>query len=157
MALKGEKVEEIVETRISLPIEAYLPDDYVPDSRQKVSVYKKIAGLKDSDAIMELREELQDRYGSIPEPVEMLLEVASLKQLSNRLGITAVVAGKEQVKVTFEEQNPRINVKKFVEIAHQNKNLQLQPPTQLRIRMPGMTGANMLTELQQTLQLFIDL
>ncbi|MDE0012902.1 MAG: transcription-repair coupling factor [Candidatus Poribacteria bacterium] len=157
MALKGEKVEETVETRISLPIEAYLPDDYVPDSRQKVSVYKKIAGLKDSDAIIELREELQDRYGSIPEPVEMLLEVASLKQLSNRLGITAVVAGKEQVKVTFEEQNPRINVKKFVEIVHQNKNLQLQPPAQLRIRMPGMTGANMLTELQQTLQLFINL
>ena len=157
MALKGEKVEETVETRISLPIEAYLPDDYVPDSRQKVSVYKKIAGLKDDDALMELREELQDRYGSIPEPVEMLLEVANLKQLSNRLGITAVVAGNEQIKVTFEEQNPRINVKKFVEIVHQNKNLQLQPPAQLKIRMPGMTGANMLTELQQTLQLFVDL
>ena len=157
MALKGEKVEETIETRISLPIEAYLPDDYVPDSRQKISVYKKIAGLKDDGALKELREELQDRYGPIPEPVEMLLEVANLKQLSNHLGITAIVAGKEQVKVTFEEKNPRINVKKFIEIVHQNKNLRLQPPAQLKIRMPGMTGANMLTELQQTLKLFVDL
>ena len=156
MALKGEKVEETIETRISLPIEAYLPDNYVPDSRQKISIYKKIAGLKDDAALKELREELQDRYGPIPEPVEMLLEVANLKQLSNQLGITAIVAGREQVKVTFDEKNPRINVKNFVEIVHQNKNLQLQPPAQLKIRMPGMTGTNMLTELQQTISLFVD-
>ena len=156
MALKGEKVEETVETRISLPVEAYLPDDYVPDSRQKVSVYKKIAGLKDREALNELREELKDRYGAIPEPAEMLLEVADIKQLSQHLGITAIVAGKEQVKVTFDERKPRINVKKFVEIVHQNKNIQLQPPAQLKIRMPGVTGVNMLTELQQTLRLFVD-
>ncbi|MCY4554360.1 MAG: transcription-repair coupling factor [Candidatus Poribacteria bacterium] len=156
MALKGEKVEETLETRISLPIEAYLPDDYVPDSRQKVSIYKKIAGLKDDAALKELRAELQDRYGAIPEPAEMLLEIASVKQLSQNLGITAIVAGKEQVKVTFDEQKPRINVKKFIEIIHQNSNLQLQPPAQLKIRMPGMTGVNILTELQQTLKLFVE-
>ena len=157
MTLKGEKVEETLETRISLPIEAYLPDDYVPDSRQKVSIYKKIAGLKDDAALKELREELQDRYGAIPEPAEMLLEIASVKQLSQNLGITAIVAGKEQVKVTFDEQKPRINVKKFIEIIHQDSNLQLQPPAQLKIRMPGMTGVNILTELQQTLKLFVDM
>ena len=157
MALKGEKVEETVETRISLPVEAYLPDDYVPDSRQKVSIYKKIAGLKDRDALNELRDELQDRYGAIPEPAEMLLEVANIKQLSQYLGITAIVAGNEQVKVTFDERKPRINVKKFVEIVHQNKNLQLQPPAQLKIRMPGVTGVSMLTELQQALRLFVDM
>ena len=157
MALKGEKVEETVETRISLPVEAYLPDDYVPDSRQKVSIYKKIAGLKDREALNELREELRDRYGAIPEPAEMLLEVANIKQLSQHLGITTIVAGNEQVKVTFDERKPRINVKKFVEIVHQNKNLQLQPPAQLMIRMPGVTGVSMLTELQQALRLFVDM
>ena len=156
MALRGEKVEETMETRINLPVEAYLPDNYVPDSRQKVSIYKKIAGLKDRDALNELREELKDRYGAIPEPAEMLLEVANIKQLSQHLGITTIVAGKEQVKVTFDERKPRINVKKFVEIVHQNKNLQLEPPAQLKIRMPGVTGASMLTELQQALRLFVE-
>ena len=155
MALKGETVEETVETRISFPVEAYLPDDYVPDSRQKISIYKKIAGLKDPDALDELREELRDRYGAIPEPTEVLLEIANIKQLSQRLGITAIVAGKEQVKVTFDERKPRINVKKLVEIVHQSKELELQPPAQLKIRMPGVTGTNMLIELQQTLKLFV--
>ena len=155
MALKGEKVEETLETRISLPVEAYLPDDYVPDSRQKIAVYKKIAGLKDSGALNELRDELRDRYGPIPEPAEMLLEVASIKQLSQNLGITAIVAGKEQVKVTFDEQKPKINVKKLVDIIHENDNFQLQPPAQLIIRMPGMAGVDILTELQQALKRFV--
>ena len=155
MALKGETVEETVETRISFPVEAYLPDDYVPDSRQKISIYKKIAGLKDAEALNELREELRDRYGAIPEPAEVLLEIANIKQLSQRLGITTIVAGKEQVKVTFDERKPRINVKKLVEIVHQSKELELQPPAQLKIRMPGVTGTNMLIELQQTLKLFV--
>ncbi len=157
MELKGEKIEKTLETRITLPIEAYLPDNYVPDSRQKVSIYKKIARLKNDEGLQELRAELQDRYGSIPEPVEMLLEIADLKKISNCLGITAIVAGREQVKVTFDEKNPKINLKKFIETVHKNKNLQLQPPAQLKIRMHGMTGANMLTELQQTLKLFVDM
>ena len=155
LALKGEKVEETLETRISVPVEAYLPDDYVPDSRQKIGIYKKIAGLKDDTALNGLREELRDRYGPIPEPTEMLLEIASIKQLSQNLGIAAIVAGKEQIKVTFYEQKSKINVKKLVDIIHKNDNLQLQPPAQLIIRMPGMTGVNMLAELQQTLRLFV--
>ena len=113
--------------------------------------------MKDTAALKELREELQDRYGAIPEPAEMLLEIASIKQLSQNLGITAIVAGKEQVKVTFDEQKPRINVKKFIEIIHQDSNLQLQPPAQLKIRMPGITGVSILTELQQTLRMFVEL
>lgn len=156
LALKGEKVEETLETRISVPVEAYLPDDYVPDSRQKVAIYKKIAGLKDSSALDELRAELRDRYGAIPEPTEMLLEIASIKQLSQNLGIDAIAAGKEQIKVTFNEQKSKINVKKLVDIIHKNDDLQLQPPAQLIIRMPRMTGVNMLAELQQTLKLFVE-
>ena len=159
MALKGEKVEETFETRISLPVEAYLPDSYVPDSRQKVSIYKKIAALKNDEALQELREELIDRYGAIPKPAEMLLAVASIKQLSQCLGITAIVAGKQQIKVTFDERcllMARMNVKQFVEVVHKNQNLQLQPPAQLIIRVPGLTGENMLTALQQTLSPFVD-
>lgn len=156
MALKGEKVEETLETRINLPIDAYLPDSYVPDSRQKVSIYKKIAALKNDEALQELHDELIDRYGVIPKPAEMLLEVASIKQLSQHLGITAIVAGKEQVKVTFDERKPRMNVKQFVEVIHKNQNLQLQPPAQLIIRTPGLTGENMLTELQQTFKQFVE-
>ncbi len=154
--LKGETVEENIETRINLPIEAYLPDDYVPDSRQKVAVYRKIAALKNEEALQELRAELNDRYGAIPEPAQMLLAVASLKQLCQKLSITAIVAGKAQIKVTFDEHKPRINIERLLEDIRKDDKLRLLPPAQLMIRMPnGTTGEKMLTELQQTLTQFV--
>lgn len=142
LALKGEEVEEPVETRISLPIEAYLPDDYVPDSRQKVSVYKKIAAVQSTEALKELREELNDRYGAIPKPAEMLLAIASLKQLCRRLSITAVVGGKSQVKITFDEQKPKISVQRLMEVVQRDASLRLLPPAQLAIRIRGEEGGS---------------
>lgn len=142
LALKGEEVEEPVETRISLPIEAYLPDDYVPDSRQKVSVYKKIAAVQSAEALKELREELNDRYGAIPKPAEMLLAIASLKQLCRRLSITAVVGGKSQVKITFDEQKPKISIQRLMEVVQRDASLRLLPPAQLAIRIRGEEGGS---------------
>ncbi len=155
--LKGETVEEDVEMRINLPVEAYLPDDYVPDSRQKVSVYRKIAALKSEEALQELRKELKDRYGMIPKPAEMLLAVASLKQLCQKLSITAIVAGKSSIKITFDEQKPRINIERLIEGVRKDEKLRLLPPAQLMFKLPDeITGEEMLAELKQTLTQFVN-
>ncbi len=154
-SLKGEKVEEEIETSINLPIEAFLPDDYIPDSRQKISIYKKISALKNDKEKLNLINELKDRYGDIPESVDMLLEISTIKQLCQKLGITAIVAGGERVKVTFDEHNPRIDVADFVETLHKNPNLELRPPVQLLIRIEKLNGKALLTELQQILSMFI--
>ncbi len=153
--LKGEKVEEEIETSINLPIEAFLPDDYIPDSRQKISIYKKISALKTDKEKQNLTKELKDRYGDIPEPVDMLLEISTIKQLCQKLGITAIAAGGDKVKVTFDEHDPRIDVAEFVETVLENPNLQLRPPAQLLIGIEKLTGKKLLTELQQILTMFV--
>ncbi len=153
--LKGEKVEEEIETNINLPIEAFLPDDYIPDSRQKISIYKKISALKNETQKDGLTKELKDRYGDLPEPVEMLLEVTTIKQLSQKLGISAIVAGGNRIKVTFDERNPKIDVTQLVEAIHENPQLELRPPAQLLIGIEEITGKELLTELQQILTMFV--
>ncbi len=153
--LKGEKVEEEIETSINLPIEAFLPDDYIPDSRQKISIYKKISALKTDTDKHELTNELKDRYGDIPEPVEMLLEISSIKQLCQKLGITAIVAGGNRIKVTFDEHKPRIDVARFVETVQENPQLELRPPAQLMVGIENLTGKKLLTELQRILSIFV--
>ncbi|RKU14305.1 transcription-repair coupling factor [Candidatus Poribacteria bacterium] len=153
--LKGEKVEEEIEISINLPIEAFLPDDYIPDSRQKISIYKKISALKTDTDKHELTNELKDRYGDIPEPVEMLLEISSIKQLCQKLGITAIVAGGNRIKVTFDEHKPRIDVAQFVETVRENPQLELRPPAQLLVGIENLTGKKLLTELQQILTIFV--
>ena len=153
--LKGEKVDEEIETSINLPIEAFLPDDYIPDSRQKISIYKKISALKTDKEKQDLTNELKDRYGDVPEPVDMLLEISTIKQLCQKLGITAIAAGGDRIKVTFDEHNPRIDVAEFVETVRENPKLQLKPPAQLLITIEKLTGKKLLTELQQILIMFV--
>lgn len=149
--LKGEAVEETVETRINLPIEAYLPDEYVPDSRQKVALYKKIAALETEVDRKELEEEMVDRYGKIPEPVEMLLEIADLKQLSQQLGVDGIAASEESIKITFDESKTGLDPRKLIRLIEQDRRAALTPPVRLTIRVKNLEGKALLLELKRIL------
>ena len=153
--LKGEAVEETVETRINLPIEAYLPDEYVPDSRQKVALYKKIAALETEVDRKELEEDMVDRYGKIPEPVQMLLEIADLKQLSQQLGVDGVVAGEESIKVTFDEAKTSLDPRKLIQLIEQDRRISIAPPLRMTIRMKGLEGKALLFEIKRSLRRLI--
>jgi len=150
--LKGEEVIEEVETKISLPIEAYLPDDYIPDSQQKVSIYKKIATLSAEAERKELENELKDRYGNIPPPVHALLEIAELKQAAQKLGIDAIVAGKEYVKITFDLHKTKIDPRKLVAVIKSNKRLSLAPPARLMIDVADLNSERLLDTIKRVLQ-----
>ena len=149
--LKGEEIEETVETRINLPLEAYLPDEYVPDSRQKVALYKKIAALETAVDRKELEEEMVDRYGKIPEPVEMLLEIADLKQLSQQLGVDGIAAGEESIKITFDEAKTSLDPRKLIRLIEQDRRISITPPARMTIRMKGLEGKVLLSELKRIL------
>ena len=150
--LKGEEIEETVETRINLPIEAYLPDEYVPDSRQKVALYKQIAALETIVDRKELEEEIVDRYGKIPEPVEMLLEIADLKQLSQQLGIDGIASGEESIKVTFDEAKTGLDPRKLIQLIEQDRRISITPPARMTIRLKELEGKALLFELKRILK-----
>ena len=64
---------------IDLPVEAYLPDDYVPDLRHKIDLYRRIAKISEAAEIDAIREELRDRFGPLPAAAGRMLELAELK------------------------------------------------------------------------------
>ncbi|WP_417738671.1 transcription-repair coupling factor [Rosistilla oblonga] len=64
---------------VDLPIEAYLPEDYVPDLRQKIDLYRRIARMEQFDELQEMREELLDRFGPLPIEVQRMMEIAELR------------------------------------------------------------------------------
>ncbi|MEZ6119119.1 MAG: transcription-repair coupling factor [Pirellulaceae bacterium] len=77
--LKNLPAELSLDVNLELPGEAYLPKDYVPDMRTKIDLYRRIARSAGDAALDELREELVDRFGPIPEPVDRMFRFASLK------------------------------------------------------------------------------
>jgi len=91
----GAAAEELNEVRIELPVDANLPHDYVPSERLRLEMYKRMAEVRSDDDVAQLREELGDRYGAPPPPVERLLEVAAFRARCRRAGVGEVtLAGK---------------------------------------------------------------
>jgi transcription-repair coupling factor (superfamily II helicase) len=85
---KGEEVEVEAEPEIKLPVSAFLPEDYVPDQKQRLAWYKRLARARSVPEITSLREELIDRYGALPGPAEDLLAVTRLKTMLYKLRAT---------------------------------------------------------------------
>jgi transcription-repair coupling factor (superfamily II helicase) len=84
---KGEGQAQLAEIKIELPVDAHLPHDYVPGERLRLEAYKKLAAVIDEKALTGIEEELRDRYGAPPEPVQNLLEVARLRTVARMAGV----------------------------------------------------------------------
>ena len=76
--------------RLDINVDAYVPADYIPYEQAKVDVHRRIAGARENSELMELRTELEDRFGEIPEPLENLITLQQARIKLGRAGATAV-------------------------------------------------------------------
>ena len=76
---QGEPVEEEIEPTLHVPVSAFIPDDYVEDGHQRLSLYKRLSASQTVGDLALLHGETQDRYGTPPEPVEQLFEVMQIR------------------------------------------------------------------------------
>ena len=91
-AFKGEKDEELPEINVELPVDAHLPESYIATERLRLEAYKKIAAATDDDQLTEVKTELIDRYGKLPESAIALFNVASFRNHARAAGIKDVTA-----------------------------------------------------------------
>lgn len=103
-AIKNRKTKKKVKksnTEIDLGLEAYIPDNYIGDQEEKIEFYKKIKSASAAD-IVQIQDELIDRFGNYPKPVENLLAISALKSeadLAQVRNITKISAN--QIKIEF--------------------------------------------------------
>lgn len=84
--------EEPKDVRIDLPVDAHLPPDYIGSDRLRLEAYRRLAAAQDDAAVDAVIEELNDRYGPLPEPAQRLVAVARLRLLARAHGVTEVGA-----------------------------------------------------------------
>ncbi len=99
--LKGEEVEQERNPALHLDMDAYLPEDYVPDPRHKMDLYKRLAAAESEAELEELASEIRDRFGEPPSPVRSLLEAVRVRILARRLGLSEVSQKGRQVVLRF--------------------------------------------------------
>ena len=89
-------------TEIDLHIPALIPEDFIPDVHMRLIMYKRIASTKLSSELNELKEEIIDRFGLLPDAVKNLFEVSNLKQLARPLGIRKIDVGLKGGRIFFQ-------------------------------------------------------
>lgn len=104
--LRGGPVEKPIQTRVELGVDAYLPEDYIQDGLTRIDMYQRIARITHTDEIQSIAQELEDRFGPVPDAAKMLLLVTEVGLLAGRLRIQGLVQRKGMLAATFTEFPP---------------------------------------------------
>jgi transcription-repair coupling factor (superfamily II helicase) len=115
--LRGEPIKRELDPEITVDVPAFLPDDYVPDTGQRLDFYRRLAQARDEDGVRATLEELQDRYGPLPDEARLLGEVMVDKTLVRGLGAQAYELAAARVVLTLGETT-RLDPAKVLELAH---------------------------------------
>jgi transcription-repair coupling factor (superfamily II helicase) len=100
---------------IDLRVSAIIPEEYIGDIHNRLILYKRIANAKNKEQIHELKVELIDRFGLLPQPVNNLLLITELKLKAHELGIIKISASGQQGKLDFTDQ-PTINPAELISL-----------------------------------------
>ena len=107
-ALEGRRARVArTQAKIDLPVDAYLPDDYVPEEPQKLELYRRLGRVATDGGLEEVRAELADRYGPLPPPVERLLQVSQMRYRAEEAGLTSVATEEGQLVLRFGPERSR--------------------------------------------------
>src|SRR4051812_5460015 len=85
--LAGTSADEAAEpVRVDVPVDAYVPGDYVPYEAAKIEIHRRVSGAREIADLIVLREELEDRFGPVPEPLENLIKLQDARIKLGRAG-----------------------------------------------------------------------
>ena len=126
-------------TQINLQLDAYIPSEYIQDSIQKIEIYKKVAATSDLEEVEDLREELEDRFGPLPQAVENLLAVARLKVYGRKFKIESITMKGHDIYVKFDEsQNQTLDGQLLFKLANRfDGRIKLVPGKEIQMIVKG--------------------
>ncbi len=132
--IKGEPVEQRVETKIETDLAGYIPDTYVEDEKQRVIFYKRLVEIRDVEGARQLELELIDRYGRIPAYVRNLLEFQRIRILASQVGVDRVVIKKSSIM--FEpSREKKLSITEIEETVKAELEIELQAGERPCIRL----------------------
>jgi len=102
--IKGDRVERPTDTSVEIGLDAHIPASYIDDEIQRIEVYKKIAAVEGTRSAKELKEEIVDRYGKMPRPVENLMLISLIKRFAARAGIVSVTRTAHAFMLKYPEE-----------------------------------------------------
>lgn len=102
--MQGIEVTKEEDVQIDIAVSSYIPDEFIESSSQKIEIYQNIALCRTEEDIQNIIDEIIDRFGGIPKEVENLIEVARIKNLARKVGITKISEKKDGIVFIYDSQ-----------------------------------------------------
>jgi transcription-repair coupling factor (superfamily II helicase) len=130
--------DDYLEPEINLLLPAFIPQKYIQDTDLRYITYRKITSCHSEDALADLKEELRDRYGALPDETVNLLEVIALKEALIKLRIKRLDQGETNLVFSFSEHTP-VSPAQLLDIINGAKGaMRLTPDSRLVVTVkPG--------------------
>ena len=150
--LKGERIVKRPEVKMSLDLDLYIPEEYIPSPQQRVEVYQKIADARNPVDLKGIEEELADRFGKLDSQVTDVLTLAEAKLIAENKGVTRISLRKGLLEIEFHPEK-RIG-KEYVEKLSQRLNcpLEFSADNELQIRLKQGQKENQAFFVKKVLQ-----
>ena len=148
--MKGERIEEAVETSMNLGVDIYIPKNYVGEENLRMTFYKKIASAQTEQRIDDIRNELRDRFGALPPNVENLLHFVKVKQFAQRIGVVSIVreGARGVMKLT---QSAKVDPNKLLALMHEDPQVKFTPNGVLSFPLKAQ-GTDVIDAIEELLQ-----
>jgi transcription-repair coupling factor (superfamily II helicase) len=119
---------------VNLHAPALLPSDYCADVHARLSVYKRLAHAADEDDLIQIQEELIDRFGKLPEAAQTLLTTHRLRLAAQPLGIVKIDASETQALLQFGPKTS-VDPAKIIELVQRQRHIKLAGQDKLRVEI----------------------
>ena len=133
--LKGERIQEEIDSEIDLRIPAFIPEDYILEDRLRLGTYKRLSMMTSDEEVEEMEQELKDRFGPLPREVKNLLKVIEIKALAQKAFVKKLIFGGSSTTLSFDERTP-VEVDHLLHLVNTHKNWKLLPDNRLTIASP---------------------
>ncbi len=153
--LRGQTREQRVDPEIRLGLSVFLPEKYLPDPNQRLVFYKKLAAADDEGELYRAADELRDRYGPLPDPARLLLEVMKLRVLMKRLRIEQAEYDGRQLVYGFRADTPVTPEQILALVRPEGSPYSFSPDYRLALRCGRQAGEELLATARKALQGFL--
>src|SRR5689334_19920442 len=130
--LKGEEIEDDVRANVNLRVDLRIDESYIPDMNQRLTVYRRMAGVRSEDELRKLIDDTRDRYGAPPESIENLAECAYIRPPADRIGVESIEREGQLVVVKFRPE-AKLDPAWLFKLVQDREDLLLTPPATLRL------------------------
>ncbi|MDP8161714.1 transcription-repair coupling factor [Pasteurella skyensis] len=150
---KEPTLDEITQQQveIELRISALLPEDYVPDVNIRLSFYKRIASAENARELKELKVELIDRFGLLPEPTKNLFQITQLRHTAKQIGLKKIEASMKGGYLEFKETATPDPMKFLNLIQSDKQKYQFDGPFKFKFTVPLLESHQRLAFVTQLL------